>query len=72
MHAPRFCLEDLLFLMLSYSRQKRLAVRHTSHTSCFRATLASSAQIWILLNKTQTGGAGPGLAGEVGRHRQLL
>lgn len=35
-------------LPTSYARQKRLAVRHTSHTPCFRATLASSAQICTL------------------------
>lgn len=45
---PRLNLASFFTLTLSYRRQKRLAVRHTSHTFCFRATLASSAQMCIL------------------------
>lgn len=50
---PRFSFVDFLDLTLSYRRQKRVAVRQTSHTSCFQATLASSAQITILRIRIQ-------------------
>lgn len=45
---PRLDLASFFTLTLSYRRQKRLAARHTSHTLCFLATLASSAQMCIL------------------------
>lgn len=48
---PFFARAIFFTLTLSYRRQKRLAVRQTSHTPCFRATLASSAQISTLLTK---------------------
>lgn len=59
---PRLNLAGFFTLTLSYRRQKRLAVRHTSHTFCFRATLASSAQMCILHRR-----AGHSLLGEPAR-----
>lgn len=53
--SPRRGRGSFFALTLSYRRQKRLAVRHTSHTPCCRATFASSAQICTLRRKTQVG-----------------
>lgn len=64
---PRLNLASFFTLTLSYRRQKRLAVRHTSHTFCFRATLASSAQMCILHRRAGHTSLGEAARGRLGR-----
>lgn len=69
--SPRRGRGSFFALTLSYRRQKRLAVRHTSHTPCCRATFASSAQICTLRRKTQVGAVSATRPGRTPRYSRV-